>query len=57
MLLIFGACALDQRLDIESLGLRKNRCCDLDGIVAGEQAQYLWRGDRCGCQSERKQCA
>ena len=45
LLLLFDPRALDQRPDIELLGLRKNRRRYLDGIVAGKQAQYLWRGD------------
>src|SRR6476646_2545895 len=42
LLLLFGPRALDQRSDIELLGLRKNRRRYLDGIVAGKQAQYLY---------------
>src|SRR6476646_7159120 len=53
LLLLFGPRALDQRSDIELLGLRKNRRRYLDGIVAGKQAQYLWRGDGMGARSLR----
>src|SRR6478609_1959053 len=57
MLLVFGMRTLDQRSDIKCLGLGKNRRRHLDGVVAGEQAQYLWRGERYGREPERKQSA
>ena len=55
--LILGARAFDQGVGIEPCGLREDRGGDLDGVIAGEQAQDLGRSDHDRTEPDREQSA
>ncbi len=55
MFLMLGAGALDQCFGIKTLGLRQDRGGNLNGIVAGKQAQDLRGRARYRPQTDRQQ--